>query len=164
MSTITHRSSAVVLNERLTGRLYAAGLGILRYGLAFLLLLWGSFKFAAFEAEAIRPLLDNSPLLSWLLQVLGVRGASAAIGVLELVMGAAIAARRLWPRVSGYAGLAASGTFAITLSFLFTTPGALEPTSATGGFLLKDLILLGAALLTAAEAFGAAGSQAKHVP
>jgi hypothetical protein len=42
------------------------GLRILRYGLAGLLLLWGSFKFAAFEAEAIRPLVENSPLLGWL--------------------------------------------------------------------------------------------------
>jgi reactive chlorine resistance protein C len=43
-----------------------------------------------------------------------------------------------------------------TLSFLITTPGALSPTSPLGGFLLKDVILLGAALYTAAEALEAA--------
>lgn len=32
------------------------GIGILRYGLVGLLLLWGSFKFFAFEAMAIQPL------------------------------------------------------------------------------------------------------------
>jgi reactive chlorine resistance protein C len=40
----------------------------------------------------------------------------------------------------------------ITLSFLFGTPGALSPFSPLSGFLLKDLLLLGAALFTAAEA------------
>jgi reactive chlorine resistance protein C len=42
--------------------------------------------------------------------------------------------------------------FLVTLSFLVTTPGALSPTSPFQQFLLKDLVLLGAALLTAAEA------------
>jgi uncharacterized membrane protein YkgB len=45
--------------------------------------------------------------------------------------------------------------FLVTLSFLFTTPSVLEPTSETGGFLLKDLLLLGAALYTLAEALSA---------
>ena len=37
-------------------RIRAVGLGLLRYGLAFLLVMIGSFKFLAFEAEGIRPL------------------------------------------------------------------------------------------------------------
>jgi uncharacterized membrane protein YkgB len=49
--------------------------------------------------------------------------------------------------------LAASGIFLITLSFLVTSPGVLEPTSPWGGFLMKDILLLGAALFTAGEAF-----------
>jgi Protein of unknown function, DUF417 len=65
---------------------HLAGLGlwILRYGLVGLLLLWGSFKFAVFEAEAIRPLVENSPLLSWLYPLFGVRGTSSLIGVVEV--------------------------------------------------------------------------------
>lgn len=43
-----------------------AGIGILRYGLVGLLLLWGSFKFFAFEAMAIQPLVEHSPFLAWL--------------------------------------------------------------------------------------------------
>ncbi len=50
----------------------------------------------------------------------------------------------------------ASGTFLVTLSFLVTTPGVLQPTNPFGGFLMKDVILLGAALYTAAEALEAA--------
>lgn len=40
--------------------------------------------------------------------------------------------------------------------FMFTTPEALSPASETGSFLVKDLILLGAGILTAGEALGAA--------
>lgn len=129
-----------------------AGLVVLRYGLVFLLLLFGALKFTAMEAEGIRPLLANSPLMSWMYSVFSVRTASALLGVFELSVGLAIATRRFLPRVSGAASLAAAAMFVITLSFLVTTPGVLEPTSETGGFLLKDLILLGAALLTGAEA------------
>jgi uncharacterized membrane protein YkgB len=131
------------------------GLAVLRYGLVFLLLLFGSFKFAAFEAEGIRPLVAHSPLMSWMHAVLGVRGASDVIGVVEIATGLGIATRHWWPRVSGLAGLVASGIFVVTLSFLVTTPGILDPGDAMGGFILKDLLLLGAALFSAGEAFAA---------
>ena len=50
-------------------RIHAVGVGLLRYGLAFVLVMIGSFKFFAFEAEAIRPLVGSSPLLAWLYNV-----------------------------------------------------------------------------------------------
>lgn len=136
--------------------LHTAGLGVLRYGLVFILVLWGAFKFLAFEAEAIRPFVENSPLLSWLPRVLGMRNASAILGVVEVSAGLGIALRRWQPRISGLASLAAAAMFVVTLSFLVTTPGVLEPTSETGGFLMKDLFLLGAALFTGAESLLAA--------
>jgi SAM-dependent methyltransferase len=58
-------------------RLGMVGLGLLRYGLVFLLVLWGGFKFASFEAEGIRPLISNSPFLSWLYAIFSVRSASS---------------------------------------------------------------------------------------
>ena len=131
-------------------RLAPAGLAVLRYGLVFLLVAIGIMKFFEFEAIAIRPLVENSPLLSWMIDAFGLRGASALIGVSELVIGGMMVTRRWFPRISAYGSLAAAGTFLVTLSFLITTPNA--PT----GFLLKDLILLGAALYTAGEAFAAA--------
>ncbi|MFN2566455.1 MAG: DUF417 family protein [Gemmatimonadaceae bacterium] len=137
-------------------RLGLVGLWVLRYGLVLLLLMWGAAKFAAFEAEAIKPLVENSPFLGWLYGVFGVRGTSALFGVFEVVTGALIATRRWLPRLSGYASLAAAGMFVVTLSFLVTTPGVLEATNPFGGFLMKDIMLLGAALFTAAEALGAA--------
>lgn len=42
------------------------------------------------------------------------------------------------------------------VELLFTTPGALSTSSPVTGFLLKDILLLGAALSTAAEALRAA--------
>lgn len=60
------------------------------------------------------------------------------------------------PALSALGSLIASGTFLVTLSFLVTTPGVLAPDHPFGGFLMKDLILLGAALYTAAEALDAA--------
>jgi uncharacterized membrane protein YkgB len=132
-----------------------SGLAVLRYGLVFLLVMWGGFKFAAFEAEGIKPLVSHSPLLSWLYSITTVQGASNVIGVVEVSTGLLMASRRWWPSVSGYASLSASAIFLITLSFLVTTPGVLEPSNPSGGFLMKDILLLGAALFTAGEAFGA---------
>lgn len=142
-----------------TRRLGALGRAVLRYGLVALLLMWGGFKFAAFEAEAIRPLIENSPLLAWLYPLLGVRGTSALIGVIEICAALLIAVRPWWPGASAVGSLLASGTFLVTLSFLFTTPGAFSPASSVGGFILKDLILLGAALYTASDALEARGKQ-----
>jgi len=49
--------------------------------------------------------------------------------------------------------------FLVTLSFLVTTPGAPMPTSPFNQFLWKDVVLLGAALFTAAEALSEAKAQ-----
>lgn len=134
---------------------YRAGIGISRYGLVGLLLLWGSFKFFAFEANAIQPLVAHSPFLGWLLPVFGLRVTSDIIGVIEVGTALAMATRHWFPRLSGYGSLSASIVFAITLSFLFTTPGVLSFAHPLNGFLLKDIMFLGGALVTAAEALSA---------
>jgi uncharacterized membrane protein YkgB len=144
------------IESRRTRRLAAAGRGFLRYGLMALLLLWGGFKFFAFEAEGIRPLVENSPLLSWLYPLLGVRGAADLIGIIEVSAGLLIGLRRWRPDLSAVGSLLAAGTFLVTLSFLGSTPGVLAPTNPFGGFLMKDVMFLGAALYTAAEALEAA--------
>jgi uncharacterized membrane protein YkgB len=141
-----------------SSRLDTGGGRILRYGLVFLLLLWGAMKFTAFEAEGIRPLVEHSPLLAWLYGLLGIRGGAAVIGVIEISAGLLMAMRRWQPALSAAGSLLAAATFLITLSFLVTTPGILEPTNPFGGFVMKDIILLGAALSSAAEALRAAAS------
>jgi uncharacterized membrane protein YkgB len=134
-------------------RLEPIGRGVLRYGLVALLLIYGALKFFEFEAIAIQPLIENHPLMSWLVDVFGLRGASALIGVTELVAAVLIVLRGFAPRLSAYGSLLAAGMFVMTLSFLITTP---QPPT---GFLLKDLMLLGAALYTAGEAFSATRRQ-----
>ena len=146
---------------RLVLPLARAGTAVLRYGLAALLLLWGSFKFFEFEAQAIVPLVENSPGLGWMYAVFGIRETSALFGVAEVGAGLAIAARRFFPRVSGYGSVLAALTFLTTLSFLLTTPGVLALDNPWGGFLMKDIVLLGAALVTAAEAFGGRSSPSR---
>lgn len=145
-----------IFDDTRTRHLAGAGQAVLRYGLVALLVLWGSFKFFAFEAEAIAPLLEHSPFMSWLLPLLGLRGTSSLIGVIELAAALLICARRWSPTLSAVGSLIAVGTFLVTLTFLVTTPGALSPSNPWQGFLLKDIILLGAALYTAAEALQAA--------
>jgi uncharacterized membrane protein YkgB len=142
-------------------RLAAAGRGVLRYGLMTLLLLWGGFKFFDFEAQGIRPLVEHSPVLGWLYPLLGVRGTADLIGVIEVSAAILIGLRRWRPDLSAVGSLLAAGTFLVTLSFLATTPGVLAPTNPCGGFLMKDVMFLGAALYTAAEALEAARAKAK---
>jgi uncharacterized membrane protein YkgB len=156
--TASH-SPVLFLEERHLRLIEVAGMGLLRYGLVFLLLLIGSFKFFAFEAEAIQPLVANSPFLSWLYPIFGLQGTSSLIGVIEVTTAVLIATRPRFPRVSGYASLVGSLTFVITLSFLFTTPGMLAAMNPGFQFVIKDIVLLGAALVTSAEALRAAGGR-----
>jgi uncharacterized membrane protein YkgB len=137
----------------------AVGTGVLRYGVVFLLVVIGAAKYFAFEAQGIKPLVENSPFLSWMLGVFGVQGTSSIIGTIEISIGLAIASRPWAPTVSAVGSIAGVLTFLTTLSFLFTTPGALSPKHPASAFLMKDVVLLGACLATAAEALRAARAQ-----
>ncbi|HET9001214.1 MAG TPA: DUF417 family protein [bacterium] len=169
MNTMDVKGAAVAINRRDEGersaaevawgeRLTGIGTGILRYGLVFLLVVIGSMKFFAFEARGIQPLVAHSPFLSWMYHVLSVQGVSNFFGLVEITTGILIALRRVSPRASAVGSLAGVVIFLTTLSFLFTTPGALTPGSDVGGFLMKDLVLLGAAIYTTGEALLASNS------
>ena len=140
-----------VLQRRLSG----IGAGVLRYSLVLFFVMFGLYKFTPQEAAGIAPLTTHSPALFWLNPLLGQRGGSALIGVIEIALGLLIAARRFSPRLSALGSIATAGVLLLTLSFLFTTPG-LDPQSSDAGFLLKDLTLFGAALWCAGEALAAA--------
>jgi uncharacterized membrane protein YkgB len=129
------------------------GSAVLRFGLVFFLLSIGLLKFTEAEALTIQPMVAHSPFMSWLYALTSVQGASNLIGVVEITLGVLLTVRRWWPRLSVVGSLGASVQFLITLSFLFTTPG-LSPDMQ--GFLMKDLMLLGAALWTAGDALRAA--------
>jgi uncharacterized membrane protein YkgB len=126
---------------------------VLRYGLVFFLVGIGLLKFTEAEALTIQPWVANSPFMGWLYALTSVQGVSNLIGVVEVTLGVLLTVRRWWPRLSAIGSLGASVQFLITLSFLFTTPG-LSPD--TQGFLMKDLMLFGAAVWTAGDALRAA--------
>jgi len=139
--------------------LESIGNNVLRYALVLILVLFGVLKFTAAEAQAIKPLVSNSPLMSWLYSFLSEQGVSRLIGTSELITAALLAARALSARAAAIGGALAIATFVTTLSFLFSTPGALSPAHPAHGFLLKDVVLLGAAVALAAEAMRAAAAE-----
>ncbi|HEX5059883.1 MAG TPA: DUF417 family protein [Kofleriaceae bacterium] len=131
---------------------HVLGTAVLRYGVVFLLVTIGMAKFFAFEAEGIKPLVANSPLLSWMLGVFGVRGTADVIGSIEIVAGVAMATRRFAPVLSALGSAIGVLIFLTTLSFLFSTPGALSLKHPASAFLMKDIVLLGACIATGSEA------------
>ena len=147
----------ITQEDRLVSLLQSASTHLTRYSLVVVFVWIGAMKFTNYEAEGIRPFVENSPLMSWLYQIFSVTQFSAILGVVEIAVGLLIATRPFWPRLSAYGSLAAAAMFVGTLSFIVTTPGW-EPSlgfpalSVPGQFLLKDAVLLGASLWTAAEA------------
>jgi reactive chlorine resistance protein C len=141
-------------------KLEALGLSISRYGLAVILLLIGSLKFTAGEAAAIQPLVAHSPLLSWTYAILSVQEVSNVIGVIEIAIAVLLVLRPVSAKASFIGSLGSIVTFLLTISFLFSTPGAIQwnhglPVLGDAGqFLIKDVVLLGASFWTAAEALG----------
>jgi uncharacterized membrane protein YkgB len=138
----------------------AAGPIVTRYGIVLVLVIFGALKWTPDEAKGIEPLISHSPFWFWLYGPLGVQGTSIFFGVFEIAAAIAIAVRPLAPRISGFGSTFCVIMFLTTLSFLFTTPGLL--TSPSNGFILKDAVLLGGSLWTAAEAFAAARMRTAH--
>src|SRR5215469_8293371 len=145
-----------------------AGRQLVRYGLVVVIAWIGALKYSAYEAAAIHPLIANSPLMSWLDNILSVRALATTLGTLEIIAAVLIAIRVVSPRLSAVGSAMAILLFLGTLSFLFTTPGL----TAGGGFpvlsvlpgqfLLKDLVLLGASLWTLGDSLGAIRSRGRR--
>ncbi len=138
--------------------LASAGTHISRYSLVLILFWIGIQKFTLAEAEGIKPLIEHSPLLSWMYSFLSLQAASNLIGAIEISVALLMALRPISPRASFVGSLGAVVTFVTTVSFLFSTPGVIDHSHAVpllggvGGFLIKDLVLLGCAVWTAGEA------------
>ena len=120
-------------------------------------------KFTAYEAEGISGLVSNSPLMAWVYQVFSVRQFGMLLGSVELLIAGLIAVRPFSAKASAIGSALAVGMFATTLSFLFTTPGVVEASLGfpalsvmPGQFLIKDIVLFGAAVWATGEALSAA--------
>jgi uncharacterized membrane protein YkgB len=132
------------------------GMNVLRYALVLIFVVFGTAKFGAPEAAGIKPLVSNSPFLGWMYAILSDQAVSAVIGATELAAAALLAIRPFSARAAAVGSAMAIGTFVTTLSFLVTTPGALSPMHPAHAFLLKDVVLLGAAVALGAESLRAA--------
>ena len=130
-----------------------------RYGLVVVIGWIGLMKFTEFEARGIEPLVANSPLMSWLYDVFSVTTFSMLLGVVEVAAAVLLAVKPWAPRLSAVGSVIAIGLFVATLTFLFTTPGVFEASEGgfpmltlSGGFLIKDVALLGVSVWTLADA------------
>jgi uncharacterized membrane protein YkgB/quercetin dioxygenase-like cupin family protein len=148
--------SAAAMDQRNAVQVVAAYL--LRYGLGLVIAWIGFMKFTPYEAAGIQPLVAHSPLISWVYAIFSERAFSALLGVAEVAIAAMIWLRSLSAKVSAIGSGLAAVMFLTTLTFLFSTPGW-EPSlggfpalsAMPGQFLLKDLVLLAAALWSLGE-------------
>jgi reactive chlorine resistance protein C len=151
----------MLIRRRAVRGLASAGFAVMRYGLATTFVWVGAMKWNDYEIDHAEVLVAASPLTSRLRAQLGARRLAALIGVTQITLGSLIAARSFAPRASAVGSLGAAGMMVSTLSFLVTTPEAWQDgrgapwLSMLGEALLKDSVLLGASLLTAADSLGA---------
>lgn len=133
---------------------------ISRYGLVVVLAWIGFGKYVKMES---RVLIEHSPLMSWIYDVLSITTVARGLGTMEIVAALLIALRPLSPRASAAGSTLAVVLFLGTLSFLFTTPGVVAHHAAglpvlsalPGQFLLKDLVLIGVAVWTLGDSLAA---------
>lgn len=144
-------------------RIDPIGHAFLRYGLVVAIGWIAGMKGTEYEAKGIQPLIAHSPLISWGYSIWTVHHFTMIIGATELVIAALIAVRHWLPKASAMGSVGAIFMFLATLSFILTTPGW-EPSLGgfpalslgVGEFLIKDLVLLGAAFWTLADSLKAA--------
>ncbi len=134
----------------------------LRWSMVIIFALFGTAKFAAYEAEGVAGIAQHYPLFAWMYPLWGVQGASNAIGTIELATGLMIALGARFAFASLIGGLMGMCTFIVTLSFSLGAPNVWEAgygfpfMGSTGQFLFKDVVLL-------AACFGIAVAGAKRL-
>jgi uncharacterized membrane protein YkgB len=124
-------------------------LAILRWVMVLIFISFGIQKFTPQSAVGIAVYISHSPFVSWL-SIFGIRGEAYLLGVIELTTAVLLAAGAFVPLLSAIGSLMGVGTFMITWSFFFTTPGVVKWSLSTdpiawnlaGEFLYKDIVLL----------------------
>jgi uncharacterized membrane protein YkgB len=134
-----------------------AGRSLALAGVVLPLLLIGGLKFTQVEIEALKPLIGGTPWLAWLYPVFGEAGASYFLGIVEITAAVLLVASPWSPRAAVCGGAMAAVTFLVTSSLLVALPiweakaGGFPALNILGQFLLKDVALLGIALVIASE-------------
>jgi uncharacterized membrane protein YkgB len=125
---------------------------ILSVALAVIFIWFGGIKYTSGGVSGVEGLVSNSPILSWVYGPFSAKTFAALLGTIEIIIGIILLLGIKNLKLRAIGGLAATFTFVITLSFLFTTPGVV-PEGASfpvlsgmpGEFLLKDIVLLAVA-------------------
>ena len=126
---------------------------LLRASMVVIFAWFGYDKWFTVEIQGLIPLITHGPLIFWTIPVLGVRGTSILLGTSEWTFGTLLLLG-FWNRTLGVLGaLGSTATFIATFTILPFVPGAWEAAaggfpamSNTGGFLLKDLVLIAVSL------------------
>jgi hypothetical protein len=129
----------------------------LRYGLAALLAAFGAVELLGASGPV---LVAQTPVFSWLSGHAGSMDAAKIAGAVELSAGILVAARPIAAWLCATGSFIAIAIFVATLAGLVTRPDAFVAVpgfpvpvpSAIGAFLMKDIVLLGAALWSFTEA------------
>lgn len=127
---------------------------VLRISLVVIFFFFGYAKWFDYEAQGLVNFIENSPFLSWMYQVVGIRGGSFILGVAEWLYGLLLLLG-FWFCLPGLLGAMGSTiTFIMTTTLLFSTPGkfvaeagGFPALSSTSQFLLKDIVLLAASFV-----------------
>lgn len=151
-----------MVSRETAGAIQRIAHNVLRYGLVIVIGWIAAMKATHYEAVGIQPLIAKSPLMSWMYTVGSVNHVAITIGSVEMIIAILIALRHWFPRACAIGSAGAVVMFMTTLSFIFSTPGW-EPTlggfpalsGGVGEFLIKDIVLLGAALWSLGESLTA---------
>lgn len=166
-SSETSAPSVFAIAERSSAG--TSALALLRWSLVIIFLWFGGMKFTSYEANGIAPFIAHSPIMSWLHTAFGIQGASYVIGVLELSTAVGLIIGAFVPVFSAIGAAMSISTYLITITFMLSTPGVIEPTAGgfpaisavPGQFLLKDLVLLAASLVLLLASLPGRGNAAR---
>ena len=135
-----------LLSDKIEQILYRIGYYISIFGVAFVLLWIGIFKFTPTESKAIKPLVENHFLMSWLYSFFNEQIVSNIIGVIEISTAFLLVMSLFSDVCRKMASACVILTFVFTLSFLLTTPNlwrVVDGIPITDFFILKDIVFLG---------------------
>ncbi|KXG86971.1 YkgB family protein [Agrobacterium bohemicum] len=142
------------------------GRGVALAGVVLPLLLIGVLKYTQVEVDALKPLITNTPWLSWLYPAFGEVGATALLGTAEISTALLLIASPWSARAGVLGGAIGSLTFLTTVSVMFALPiwyaelGGFPWINPVGQFLLKDVSLLGVSIFILGESLARVRAQA----
>ncbi|WOE30607.1 MULTISPECIES: DUF417 family protein [unclassified Acinetobacter] len=114
-------------------------IGILRFGVIMIFMLFGTYKWFDFEVRALEPIISNS-WLNILYTGLGMHGASYLLGIVETIAFIALIIGYMRPKVGILGDILIIITGVTTLSLL-PQLGKID------SFIFKDILLIGAGLV-----------------